>query len=81
MSHNDQRPVKFSHHAERRLAERGISKADAEQIVRHGARRADVDDDFIAFGSISGEPLEVVCVEDGYDLVVKTVYDPAEHSF
>lgn len=71
---NETRPVKFSRHATQRMAQRGISQADAEQIVRHGATRPDADSDFIAFGSINGRHIEVACLDKGDHIFVKTVY-------
>ena len=74
MPRNEQRPVEFSKHAVQRLEQRGIPVADAEQLIRHGAIRADADCDFLAYGRINGRSVEVACLDLGDRIRVKTAY-------
>lgn len=71
---HESRAIRFSHHAQKRLAQRSIDRADAEQIVRSGAIRPDADCDFVAYGSFGGKYIEVACLDKGDHLFVKTVY-------
>jgi hypothetical protein len=74
MPRDERRPVVFSYHALKRLRERGVSRAEAEWIVRAGAVRPDADRDFLAYGTGAGALITCACLDEGALVFVKTVY-------
>lgn len=65
---NDQRPITWSEHALQRLVDRGVTQAEAEQIIRSGVWHADGvgdqgDPKWAAEGSATGKHLRIVFVE------------------
>ena len=76
---NELRPLRYTTHARRRMEQRNISKAEVEQIVRAGARRADGIGKWVAFGRVNGRRLEVAYAESEEGkievLLVVTVID------
>jgi hypothetical protein len=68
----------FSGHAFRRMAERGISPAEVEEVVRRGEVIETQADSDLMMGKVRGKPLHVVATleEKTRTCIVITVYYP-----
>lgn len=68
------REIKISKHAAKQIKVREITEYEVKSIVRAGAVHPDADCDFIAYGSIRGQHIEVACLDLGSHLLIKTAY-------
>ena len=77
---NEQRPIRLSKHAERRLVSRNITEAEVEMAIRAGAWELQGLDSWVARVPSAGRIVKVAFVETVDEhgepiLLVKTVMD------